>query len=161
MLGDIEVDVDHLDHVPSEDRQMLLSHGLHRTLLIRANERHRQALPDCRRAFRPEPAREPSDHSDVESSQSRAGGWRYEHGSAGGRNDAGRAALRNIGGSFYDFTAELYRGTSTETLSAPPDAWGGRAAAEWAQRLGSDSRYDPPADRLVDVARVLDMIYRQ
>jgi predicted dehydrogenase len=74
---------------------------------------------------------------------------------------AGGAALRNIGGSFYDFTAERYRGTSTETLSAPPDDWGGRAAAEWAQRLAAGKGYDPAADRLVDVARVLDMIYAQ
>ena len=47
------------------------------------------------------------------------------------------------------------------TLSVPPDAWAGRAAAEWAQRLAAGKGYDPAADRLVDVARVLDMIYAQ
>ncbi|MFC7608263.1 hypothetical protein [Teichococcus aestuarii] len=46
----------------------------------------------------------------------------------------GGAALRNVNGSFYDFTAERYRGTAREVLAAPPDAWGGRAAADWARR---------------------------
>jgi predicted dehydrogenase len=71
----------------------------------------------------------------------------------------GGAALKNVGGSFYDFTAERFHGTSSETLAAPPDAWGGRAAADWAERLGRGERFDPAADRLVDVARILDRIY--
>ena len=72
---------------------------------------------------------------------------------------AGGAALRNVGGSFYDFTAERYRGTATETLASPPDDWGARAAADWAQRLARSRAFDPAAERLVDVARVLDRIY--
>ena len=44
----------------------------------------------------------------------------------------GGASLRNVGGSFYDFEAELYRGTAAEILASPPDEWGGRAAADWA-----------------------------
>jgi predicted dehydrogenase len=72
---------------------------------------------------------------------------------------AGGAALRNVGGSFYDFTAERFRGTNLETLAGPPDDWGGRAAADWARRLGGGERFDPQAERLVDVARVLDRIY--
>ena len=71
----------------------------------------------------------------------------------------GGAALRNVGGSFYDFEAELYRGTSAETLASPPDEWGGRAAADWARRLAAGERFDPAADRLVEVAEVLDRIY--
>jgi predicted dehydrogenase len=71
----------------------------------------------------------------------------------------GGAALRNVDGSFYDFTAERYRGTATETLAAAPDAWGGRAAADWARRLAAGERFDPAAERLVDVARALDRIY--
>jgi predicted dehydrogenase len=71
----------------------------------------------------------------------------------------GGAALKNVGGSFYDFTAERYRGTASETLAGPPDAWGGRAAADWARRLAGGERFDPAADRLVDVARALDRIY--
>ena len=71
---------------------------------------------------------------------------------------AGRGS-RNVDGSFYDFKAERYRGTARETLSGPPDAWGGRAAADFAMRLAAGERFDPAAERLVDVARVLDRIY--
>jgi predicted dehydrogenase len=71
----------------------------------------------------------------------------------------GGARLSNVNGSFYDFTAERYRGTARETLATPPDAWGGRAAADWAARLASGERFDPAAERLVDLARVLDQIY--
>ena len=71
----------------------------------------------------------------------------------------GGVSLRNVNGSFYDFTAERYRGTARETLAAPPDAWGGRAAADWAMRLAAGERFDPASERLVDVARVLDRIY--
>jgi predicted dehydrogenase len=71
----------------------------------------------------------------------------------------GGAALRNVAGSFYDFTAELYHGTARETLASPPDAWGGRAAADWARRLAEGERFDPECERLVEVARVLDRIY--
>jgi predicted dehydrogenase len=73
----------------------------------------------------------------------------------------GGAALKNVGGSFYDFTAERYRGTATETLVSPPDEWAGRAAADWAVRLGAGARFDPEAERLVTVARSLDSIYRR
>jgi predicted dehydrogenase len=72
---------------------------------------------------------------------------------------AGGAALRNVGGSFYDFTAERFHGTSSETLTSPPDEWGGRAAADWAVRLAAGERFDPAAERLVTVADALDRIY--
>ncbi len=71
----------------------------------------------------------------------------------------GGAALKNVNGSFYDFTAEAYHGTSRETLATPPDEWGGRAGMDWARRLGEGARFDPSAERLVDVAAVLDRIY--
>ena len=71
----------------------------------------------------------------------------------------GGAALRNVGGSFYDFTAERFRGTARETLAGPPDEWGGRAAVDWATRLAAGERFDPTAERLVDVASALDSIY--
>ncbi|MFC7396150.1 Gfo/Idh/MocA family protein [Chelatococcus sp. GCM10030263] len=69
------------------------------------------------------------------------------------------ASFRNVDGSFYDFTAELNRGTARERLVSPPDAWGGRAAADWALRLVRDGRFDPEAERIVTVARVLDRLY--
>jgi predicted dehydrogenase len=71
----------------------------------------------------------------------------------------GGAAFRNVNGSFYDFTAERFRGTARETLATPPDEWGGRAAADWARRLAAGARFDPASERLADVARVLDRIY--
>jgi len=71
----------------------------------------------------------------------------------------GGAALRNVNGSFYDFTAERFNGTASDTLATPPDEWGGRAAADWARRLAAGERYDSSAERLVDVASVLDRIY--
>lgn len=71
----------------------------------------------------------------------------------------GGVSLRNVNGSFYDFTAERYHGTSRESLTTPPDEWGGRAAADWASRLAAGERFDPAAEHLVYVARVLDRIY--
>jgi predicted dehydrogenase len=71
----------------------------------------------------------------------------------------GGTALRNIGGSFYDFEAVRAAGTTSETLVTPPDDWGGRAAAAWAVQLAQSRSFDPAAERLVDVARVLDRIY--
>lgn len=71
----------------------------------------------------------------------------------------GGAALRNVGGSFYDFTAERFRGTAREVLASPPDDWGTRAAADWAVRLAAGERFSAEAERLVTVAQVLDRIY--
>ena len=71
----------------------------------------------------------------------------------------GGASLRNLNGSFYDFIAERYRGTTRETLTMPPDEWGGRAAIDWARRLSAGERFDPAAERLIEVAHVLDRIY--
>ncbi|QAY75127.1 Gfo/Idh/MocA family protein [Sphingosinicella sp. BN140058] len=71
----------------------------------------------------------------------------------------GGAALRNVGGSFYDFTAERFRDTTAETLAEPPESWGGRAAADWATRLSEGHAFDAEAERLVNVASVLDRIY--
>ena len=48
--------------------------------------------------------------------------------------DRGGAELRNVGGSFYDFTAERFEGVARRLLAAPPDAWGGRAAADGPSR---------------------------
>jgi predicted dehydrogenase len=90
--------------------------------------------------------------------------WRLQAGvdaiiSASFYGTEGGAALTNVGGSFYDFTADRYRGTSRETLTSPPDEWGGRAAAHWAVQLAEGARFDPEAERLVDIAAVLDRIY--
>ena len=68
-------------------------------------------------------------------------------------------ALRNVDGSFYDFVAERYRGTSTERLTGPPDAWSGRAARAWCQSLGGGMAYAAEAATVVKVAEILDKMY--
>ena len=75
------------------------------------------------------------------------------HGTDGG------VTFRNVAGSFYDFTAERFRGTSCEVLTNPPDEWGGRAAAHWAKRLAGGERFCADAEQLVEIARVVDGIY--
>jgi predicted dehydrogenase len=71
----------------------------------------------------------------------------------------GGVALRNVGGSFYDFVVERYRGTAREAIAEPPDDWGGRAAVAFAQALARGGRFDPEVEGVVRVAEVLDAIY--
>ena len=75
------------------------------------------------------------------------------HGTRGG------AAIRNVEGSFYDFTVERYEGTQRRRLASPPDAWGGRALVDWAARLREGAGFDPSAMQWLDVARTVDAIY--
>lgn len=72
----------------------------------------------------------------------------------------GGAAVKNVNGSFYDFTAEKYHGTQKETLVSPPDEWGGRAGVAWAENLLNGSGYDAEtADELIKTAEIIDRIY--
>ena len=71
----------------------------------------------------------------------------------------GGAALRNTNGSFYDFIAECFNGTTRQVLAEPPDEWFGRAAVEWARRLALDRTFDPDIERMIEVATALDAIY--
>jgi predicted dehydrogenase len=71
----------------------------------------------------------------------------------------GGAAMRNVGGSFYDFAALRFDGTQCISLVKPPDDWGGRAAIDWMQRMAVDRGYDDEAERLADVAHLIDRIY--
>jgi predicted dehydrogenase len=73
----------------------------------------------------------------------------------------GALAFANMDGSFYDFTAEIHRGTSRSSLAAPPDSWGGRAAQGWVRQLASNPAYDPQVESVADVAEVLDRIYAE
>lgn len=72
--------------------------------------------------------------------------------------DAG-ASMTNPGHGFYDFAAHLHHGTGTQELVAPPDAWGGRMAQDWARRLAENPRFDPEAERLITLSRTIDRIY--
>ncbi len=71
----------------------------------------------------------------------------------------GGAEFSNVGGSFYDFRADLFRGRERLELCAPPDEWGGRALIQWALRLSSENRFDPAAYQLVMVAEIVDAVY--
>ena len=71
----------------------------------------------------------------------------------------GTAAFRNVNGSFYDFTAELYRGSGREVLVEPPDDWGGRAALAWIDRLAESPTYDAGIEDVIAVAEAIDRIY--
>lgn len=72
----------------------------------------------------------------------------------------GGAAFANVGGSFYDFTAEQFLpDRSRRVLAAGPEPWGGRAAVAWAQRLAQSPSFDPQIRHLNLVADTLDRIY--
>lgn len=72
----------------------------------------------------------------------------------------GGAAFKNVNGSFYDFTAEKYKGTQTEILVTPPDDWGGRAGVVWAEKLLSGQKHDPQsAGEFIKTAKIIDRIY--
>src|SRR3954471_18893773 len=73
----------------------------------------------------------------------------------------GGAALNNVDGSFYDFTADWFHGTSRKRLSSPPDAWGGRAVVDWGERLAAGGEFDPSAERLIELAVLIDTIYER
>jgi predicted dehydrogenase len=70
----------------------------------------------------------------------------------------GAAAMRNVNGSFHDFTAELLVGATATTLATPPDDWGGRAIIEWSTRLRDGDGFDPTVTSMVDVAHALDAV---
>ncbi|EEF57289.1 Gfo/Idh/MocA family protein [Pedosphaera parvula] len=72
----------------------------------------------------------------------------------------GGASFRNIDGSFYNFMAERFRGTQREILSSAQEEWGGKAAIDWTRRLSESPRFDPEVNRLIQVASILDAIYR-
>jgi predicted dehydrogenase len=71
----------------------------------------------------------------------------------------GGLGLRNMAGSFYDFTTERFWGTTRQTLHEPPDDWGGRAAVAWARQLAMQPQFHPDVAHVVTVAEVLDAIY--
>jgi predicted dehydrogenase len=79
------------------------------------------------------------------------------HGSGGG------VALENVGGSFFDFTATLRQGTTSEVIASPPDDWGGRAAVDWARKLGGEredrATVEREFERLVATAALIDRVY--
>ncbi len=71
----------------------------------------------------------------------------------------GGAALYNVAGSFFDLAAEAHTGTASVSLCAPPDAWPGRLAADWARRLARGERFDAACRDVLATTAVLDRIY--
>ncbi|CUH41061.1 putative oxidoreductase YcjS [Jannaschia seosinensis] len=71
----------------------------------------------------------------------------------------GGFSVRNENGSFYDFSAHRHHGTQSEQRIAPPDPWGGRAAADWARRLAENLGFDPACESLGELAAAIDAIY--
>jgi len=72
------------------------------------------------------------------------------------------AALKNVNGSFFDFTAELYTKTSTTTLDDESNSgwiWGPSAALDWCERLALDNSFDASVEEIVHTASVIDEIY--
>lgn len=74
----------------------------------------------------------------------------------------GGAAFKNVNGSFYDFTAEKYNGTHTETLVTPPDEWSGRAGVAWVENMLTRNRFDKKtAEEFIKTAQLIDRIYER
>ncbi|HEX8840426.1 MAG TPA: Gfo/Idh/MocA family oxidoreductase, partial [Sphingomicrobium sp.] len=69
------------------------------------------------------------------------------------------AQMRNENGSFFDFSADLFRGRNAERLASPPDEWGGRAAAEWVRKLAAGEKFGGSTQGLIETARTLDRLY--
>jgi predicted dehydrogenase len=70
----------------------------------------------------------------------------------------GALVLRNLDGSYYDFVVERMRGTARERIAGPPDAWGGRALADWTGRVARGEGFDPAEDPAA-VPLLLDRAY--
>lgn len=73
----------------------------------------------------------------------------------------GSVCIRNVGGSFFDFEVYRFNGTSREKLAGFPDGWGGRALSAWAEELAHDTGYDASVESVLQVAQVIDRIYRR
>ncbi|MDT0651188.1 Gfo/Idh/MocA family protein [Autumnicola edwardsiae] len=72
----------------------------------------------------------------------------------------GGAAFKNVNGSFYDFKAEKYKGTQTETLVTPPDDWSGRAGVIWADVISQGKGFDrESAEEFIKISKIIDRIY--
>lgn len=75
------------------------------------------------------------------------------HGTSGG------AQMQNENGSFFDFSADLFKDRESERIASPPDEWGGRAAAEWVHKLADGERFGGTTSGLLETAKVLDRLY--
>jgi predicted dehydrogenase len=80
--------------------------------------------------------------------------WRLNAGqdaeiSVSAYGQSGGIRFANVGGSFYDFLTEHLSGTQRTPIVAPPEDWGGRAAADWVRRVHAGERFDPTIEDAV------------
>jgi predicted dehydrogenase len=73
----------------------------------------------------------------------------------------GAAVLRNLNGSFHDFTAERYQRSQRELLyeTGAGGNWGGLAALDWCQRLAQGEKFGDDTEEFLSSAAVIDRIY--
>jgi predicted dehydrogenase len=71
----------------------------------------------------------------------------------------GGAQMRNEAGSFFDFSADLFKGRSCERIASPPDDWSGRAAVEWVRKLNAGEGFAGTTKGLLETTRTLDRLY--
>ena len=67
--------------------------------------------------------------------------------------------MSNEDGSFFDFRADLLRGTERERLTSPPDEWGRRAAVQWLDALADGEPFAGTTSGLLQTAQTLDRLY--
>ena len=72
---------------------------------------------------------------------------------------SGGARMSNENGSFFDFSAELFKGRESVRIASPPDNWGGRAAAEWVAKLAAGEGFGGSTEGLLQTATALDRLY--
>lgn len=72
----------------------------------------------------------------------------------------GGAAWRNVDGSFYDFTLDVFHGRAAERIASPPDEWGARALDAWIGRLRANPAFDEEALLVGRGAELIDDVYR-
>jgi predicted dehydrogenase len=71
----------------------------------------------------------------------------------------GGAEMRNENGSFFNFVADRFSGRNRERIAGYPDEWGGRAAADWVEKLARGEQFEGSTTGLIQTAQVLDRVY--
>jgi predicted dehydrogenase len=71
----------------------------------------------------------------------------------------GAAILRNVDGSFYNFSVEHCVGTNRKVIASDEGKWGGRATLAWVQALSRGARFNVEANQLYELSALIDAIY--
>jgi predicted dehydrogenase len=72
---------------------------------------------------------------------------------------SGAARMANEGGSFFDFSAELFKGRNRFPIAEAEDDWGGRAASEWVRQFARGERFAGSTSGVLQTAQALDRLY--